>query len=564
MKSWSYKPLPPTKDILPFARESKILSRLLWQRGLRTEKEIHTYLNPSLDDLSSPLLMRNMEKAAQRLEQAIEQKEHILIHGDYDVDGMSSVALCYLFLKQHMPSSCLHSYLPHRQEGYGFSEAGLQSATEHSCTLILCLDCGTQDVEPIRRAQEKKIDVLVCDHHIPSPPLSNPYALLNPTHPEDGYPCKILSTAGVAFRLLEAVSELRNYPLEDLHAYLPMVALSICADLVPLKEENRTLTYLGLKGWRTKVLPSLKALANQSKLANPIKPHDLSFKIIPRLNAAGRMDHPKEAFKLLISQEDEDIQQQIRCLEEWNSQRRSLQEKITQEALKQIDSKKNIQVLFSRDWHIGVLGIVASRCVEESRRPCIVLASQPGVGIWVGSARSVNGINIHQELKRCDHLLERFGGHSSAAGLSLREENISLLSAKLNEGSNVGPPDLSYTEGIQIIDLSLELSQISENMYQGIEQLSPFGPENHEPVFSSTHLELVSAPKWYREKHMELQVKDPRSGTRKRAIGFYMDKKNYEHILKKGSTHLHLAYTLERDKFRQQELLLNIKDIALD
>ena len=503
MSLWRYKALPSEEELrrlLPFAQQDPLLATLLWQRGLRTEEETYAYLHADLNALHNPFLMQDMKKATQRLAQALGKGEHVLLYGDYDVDGITSVALLYLFLSSYVQDKgCLHTYLPSRHdEGYGFSSQGVAYAQEKNCGLVICLDCGTQDKDAVEEARRIGIDVIVCDHHAPHPPLAKPYALLNPLREDDSYPYKSLSGAGVGFKLLQALVEKEGLAKETLYAYLDLVALSICADLVPMTGENRVLTRWGLERWNTHPRPSLQQMGHMAGLNGSITVADIGFKISPRLNAAGRISHPKEALLCLISTEPKDIARRVAQLEALNTERRALDQQTTVEALEKIDPTKPVQVLFDPNWHKGVLGIVAARCIERHHAPTFVL-TQNKQGYLTGSARSVEGINVHELLVKCKDLLLEFGGHAFAAGLGLKKENLSPLKEQLwhlleKETKEEDEPIALAQE----IDMALSLSEINENLMRTLHLMAPFGYGNMEPVFSSTHVESCQPVRWFK------------------------------------------------------------------
>nr|WP_316936672.1 single-stranded-DNA-specific exonuclease RecJ [Candidatus Amoebophilus asiaticus] len=535
------------------------IAALLVQKGVTDFNQAKDYFRPSLADLHDPFIMKDMDKAVGRLLRAIENQEEILIYGDYDVDGVTSVSLVYGFLKQY--HSKLQFYIPDRyKEGYGVSKQAINWAIETGISLIITLDCGIKATECIQQAQIAGIDVIVCDHHEPGEGLPPAYAILDPKQKTCPYPFKELSGCGVGFKLLQAFVLKQNISLDILYRYLDLVAISIACDLVPLTDENRILAYHGLKRLNNSPSFGIQAIIQVANLPWTLGISQLVFGLGPRLNAAGRVDHGSLAVNLLLAEDSVTASSLARQIEDKNGFRRYLDSTITAEALQLMKASDasliaKTTVLFKEDWHKGVIGIVASRCIEHYYRPTIILTASGNKA--TGSARSVAGYNIYEAITECAELLEQYGGHAHAAGLTLPLENIISFQERFEQVvSSTISQELLIP--VQKIDLLLPLEKVTNKFYNILNQMAPFGNGNMRPVFAT---ELVIATKYriLKENHLKLTVQEPASGICIDAIGFGLAK--YAHLVCDRKP-FKIAYTIERNNYQGQvNLQLNIKGL---
>lgn len=529
-KRWTIQPFDKEEaDLLSKALGIRgIYGQLLVQRGIHTFEKAKEFFRPQITDLHDPWLMKDMAKAVQRIDMAIRNKEKILIYGDYDVDGTTAVAVVYSFLKEYYPQ--VGYYVPHRyREGYGISYAGIDHAHENNFSLVISLDCGIKAVEKITYAKSLQIDVIICDHHLPDQRLPNACAILNPKQPGCTYPYKELSGCGIGFKLITALSEHWKTPHKSFTRYLDLVATSIAADIVPLTGENRTLTFFGLKKINTDPLPGLQALIELSSIRkNPqhrINMYDLVFMIAPRVNAAGRMDDAFKAIRLFVEKDPEKAKQFAEMLHQDNTNRKDLDKIITEEALSIISNEglsgKNSTVLYRSHWHKGVVGIVASRIMETYYRPTIIL-TQSNEKV-AGSARSVKGFNIYDALHQCDDLLENYGGHFYAAGMTLSPEKVEAFIERFESvvTSTIDPkllvPEIK-------VDAVMQFGDIHRGVYNILKQFEPFGPENMRPVFMSTRVRDTGFSKILKQNHIHFEMKQE-SGPAFSGIGFNLAEK---------------------------------------
>ena len=486
-KYWKIKECSNKAEIDKLAAElniESVMTNLLVQRGITNFELAKAFFRPSLENLHDPFLMKDMDAAIDRLDAAIKKGERILIYGDYDVDGTTSVALTYSFL--HKFYNNLDYYIPSRYaEGYGVSFQGIDYASEHKITLIIALDCGIKAMEKINYAKEKNIDFIICDHHTPGKVLPEAAAVLDPKRADCKYPFKDLSGCGVGFKLLQAFSIRNNIPFEELTPYFDLLAVSIASDIVPIIDENRIFTYFGLKKLQENPCTGLKAINCVAAIEDkPITVEDIVFKIGPRINAAGRMESGKQAVDLLISNNPEEAFVLCDKINVHNQTRRNIDKSITEQAVKEIEQSnaryKYSTVLYNPDWHKGVVGIVASRLIETYYRPTIVLTESNGFA--TGSARSVDGFDLYEAINSCSDLLESFGGHMYAAGLTLKRENVQKLRDRFEEivRETISPEQL--VPQIEI-DAELNFPEITSKFYRILKQFEPFGPGNMNPVF---------------------------------------------------------------------------------
>ena len=460
---------------------SKIIANLLVLRGIKTFNDAKLFFRPDISKLHDPFLMKNMQKAVIRLDNAIKKNQKILIYGDYDVDGTTSVAMVYSFLKRYNQN--IEYYIPCRyNEGYGISFEGIDYAYTNNFSLVIALDCGIRAIDQIDYANRKSIDVIICDHHNPSEIIPNAIAILNPKQIDCPYPYKELSGCGVGFKLIHAYSIKNNISINQVTKYLDLVAVSIAADIVPVNGENRVLAYYGLKKINSNPCTGLKALISEFQQSDLYTMSDLVFKISPRINAAGRIAHAKKAVEILVEEEYTNAKLFAAEIELNNNSRKDLDQKITKEALKMIDENKKSTVVFSKNWHKGVVGIVASRLIEFSYKPTIVLAESDG--LLTGSARSVHDFNLYEAISKCSHLCEKFGGHKYAAGLSIKKENLNkFIDAFEAEVQNTIKKE-QLMPRIKV-DMEIDVNDIDEKLLRIIKQFAPFGPLNRSPVFIS-------------------------------------------------------------------------------
>jgi single-stranded-DNA-specific exonuclease len=461
------------------------LANLLVQRNIKSLSQAKTFFRPQLEDLHDPYLMKDMDKAVKRLDRAIRESEKILVYGDYDVDGTTAVSLVYSFLRKETPM--VSYYIPDRYtEGYGISRIGIDAAADEGCTLIIALDCGIKANDKVEYARQKGIDFIICDHHLPADELPQAAAVLDPKRPDCHYPFDELSGCGVGFKLMQAYCIRKNIPLTELYPFLDLLVVSIASDLVSITGENRILAHYGLKQLNEaprKGLLSIIKLGGLEK--HQITIDDIVFKIGPRINAAGRMESGKMAVDLLISRTDDDASQIGHTINDHNDDRKNIDRKITQEALAMVrdmpglENKKST-VVYNPKWHKGVVGIVASRLVENYYRPTIVLTRSNG--FITGSARSIPGFDLYEAIESCSDLLENFGGHMYAAGLTMSEKHYQEFCHRFESLVAEKVTDEMLTPLVNI-DTYLDFKQITPKFFRLLKQFQPFGPGNLSPVF---------------------------------------------------------------------------------
>ncbi len=485
-----------------------VLCKILVQRGMETIEEAKNFFRPSLNDLHSPWLMKDMDKAVERIITAINNNEKILVFGDYDVDGTTSVASMFRFLKKNY--SDIDFYIPHRyREGYGISKAGIDFAKENGSALIISLDCGIKSIELITYAKSLGIDFIVCDHHLPDTELPQAIAILNPKQKDCAYPYKELCGCGVGFKLMTALAEKMNLPQQDTFEYLDLVATAIAADIVPMTGENRILAYHGLKKANENPNNGIKALAQLSGLIKELHINNLVFMIAPRVNAAGRMDDAKKAVQMFISETFEEALHYAEMLHSDNTDRKEADSTITEEALAMIVDNKECHdrkstLVFQPHWHKGVVGIVASRIIESYYRPTIVLTQSGNYA--AGSARSVPGFNLYEAIHACREHLLGYGGHFAAAGMTLELEQVDAFRNKFEEiVSSTIHPDMLVPE--IVIDSEISFNDIKWPFYNILCQMEPFGPENLRPVFIAKKVMDTGYSKIVKEQHVRFSLR---------------------------------------------------------
>lgn len=564
---WNY--VSPTSEETKAAKElgdklniNTILALLLIRRGITTESAAKRFFRPQLADLINPFLMKDMDVAVDRLNDAMGRKERVLVYGDYDVDGCTSVALVYKFLQQFY--SNIDYYIPDRyDEGYGVSKKSLEYARETGVKLIIILDCGIKATDEIAYAKSLGIDFIICDHHVPDEVMPPAVAILNPKRPDDTYPFKHLSGCGVGFKLMQAFAKNNNIPFSRLIPLLDFCAVSISADIVPVVDENRILAFHGLKQLNQNPSVGLKAIIDICNLGNrDISMSDIVFKIGPRINASGRMENGKESVDLLVEKDIASAIRQAKHIDEYNEQRKDIDKQMTEEAnliVSKLESQKHHSsiVLYDENWKKGVIGIVASRLTEIYFRPTVVLTRDGEFA--TGSARSVTGFDIYAAIKSCRDLLVNFGGHTYAAGLTLRWDDIKTFRTRFQKyvDEHIRP---EQTEPIIDIDAIIDFKDITKRLHQELKKFSPFGPGNPKPMFSTIGVYDYGTSKVVgrEQEHIKLELVDSKSSNVVNGIAFGQSA-SARYIKSKRS--FDIAYTLEDNVFKRNAVQLQIEDI---
>ena len=568
-KRWLVKTPKPGTVLDEFRSTLKvdpIVAELLLQRGIEDYTTAERFFRPSLEELHDPFLMADMEAAVDRLQSAIDEQERVLLFGDYDVDGTTAVALMYTFLKNTLP---VEFYIPDRyKEGYGLSNEGIDLAAEHGVQLLITLDCGIKSVEKIAYARSMGIDVIVCDHHTPGEQLPDGI-ILDPKRSDCTYPYKELSGCGVGFKLLQALSEHNGWSLDPLFDLLDLVAVSIGADIVPVTGENRVLCYHGMELLNSRPRVAFKEMMDLAKREFPVTLTDVVFTIAPRINAVGRLRSGSYAVQLMISENNDEIRQLAHELNDDNLERRELDQQITAQAIEMLEAddyhnERVTTIAYHPDWHKGVVGIVASRLVEKWYRPSIVLTQNDGK--ITGSARSVEGFDIHAALVECQDLLEQFGGHMHAAGLTLLPENLEAFKEQFDSIVRKRIDPALLTES-QEIDLELDFDQIFKTgedrmkipkLKRILRQFEPHGPGNMKPVFLTKNV-FSTQVRLLKDAHLKLSMVQPEHDVVMEGIGFNMHEK--QDSVSSGIP-FDVVYTLEINRWNGRETLqLNIKDV---
>lgn len=545
----------PSVEQQTLVRELKIhpvICGILAQRGLSDFEAAKKYFRPSLADCHDPYLMKSMELAVNRIISALKNNEAILVYGDYDVDGTTSVALVFDFLHKLKPSAKLDYYIPNRyKEGYGLSAQGIAYAEANGFQLLITLDCGIKSIELIEVARTKGIDTIVCDHHLPGDDLPDAVAILNAKQKDCPYPFKELCGCGVGYKLVQALCQKLGLPESAYLQYLEWVATAIAADIVPVNGENRILAFHGIQKANTQPSTWIKALMELSGSEQKISIGNLSFLIGPRINAAGRMDDAKKAVQLFIEKDGEKAKELAQLLQSDNSSRKEADAMITEEAIRMIEADETFPyrkstVVYAPHWHKGVIGIVASRLLERYYKPTIVLTKSGDY--WAGSARSIPGFNIHDALDECRHLLKAFGGHYFAAGMTLEEENLEAFSSLLDEIATRVLSDEQMVPEI-IIDAEIEPKDLTTSFYKILEQMEPFGPENPRPVFCIKNA-IDKGCRIVKNEHVRFEIE--KEGARMQGIGFNMAEK---FLQKEEEMPLDIVFTLEENHYNNQTTL---------
>lgn len=574
ISKWNYLPLTTEQRAIEAQLVNEkfsscpAIARLLVQRGMKSLDDAMQFFYPSLNQMHDPFLMRDMEKAVARLNMALGAKEKIMVYGDYDVDGTTAVALVYRYLRNFY-SNVIY-YVPTRDdEGYGISLQSIDYAVEQGVKLIIVLDCGIKAIDEIAYAKEKGIDFIVCDHHVPDDTLPDAVAILNPKLKDDNYPFKELSGCGVGFKFMQAFAKSNGINnIYDLESLLDLLVVSIAADIVPIVDENRIMAYYGLK--RLNSNPNV-GFRNIIKLCGlnrrEITISDIIFKIGPRINASGRMESGLESVQLLVTKNPSEAYEISKRIDQYNKDRKELDRQITDEAnaiienhREQIGEKKPI-VIYDRNWHKGIIGIVASRLAELYFRPSVVL-TYDGDGIAIGSSRSVRGFDVYSAIKSTRDLLENFGGHTNAVGLSLKEENISEFRKRLSAYVEKHIETQQVTPQLDI-DCELSFDEINYELIKYMRMFNPFGPENVKPVFMTLSVRDIGTSKLVGKKleHIKLEIVDANSDKVMNGIAFNMGR--YYDYIKKGLP-FDICYTIEENKHRNSSYIqLLIKGINI-
>ena len=558
---WTLKTAPNKKKVNQLSNDlsvDPILASLLVQRNIDSFKKAKEFFRPSLEDLHDPFLLKDMDRAVSRIEKAIIDNENILIYGDYDVDGTTSVSLVSSYLKTI--TNHIATYIPDRyDEGYGISYQGIDFASDNNFSLIIALDCGIKSIEKVSYATQKNVDFIICDHHKPGDEIPKALAVLNPKRIDCTYPYKELCGCGVGFKLVHALASKRGQTIEDIQQYLDLVATAIAADIVPITGENRILTYYGLEVINSNPRNGIKAIIHQIN-KKKLTITDVVFIIAPRINAAGRIKHGNYAVELLTEMNYEAALDFAASIEKFNLDRKELDKKITYEALQQIESanekEKFSTVVYSENWHKGVIGIVASRLIESFYRPTLVFTKSGNK--LAASARSVKGFDVYEALNECSEFIEQFGGHKYAAGLTLDPKNYSAFKNKFEEVVKASIDKKLLIPEITI-DLELELSEITPKFFRILQQMGPFGPQNMKPVFKTTSVrdngygKTVGSDK----SHLKLNIIDGADKKTYNAIGFGLGNK-----IKSIKGDFDIAYSLDENEWKgNTSIQLILKDL---
>lgn len=538
----------------------RTLCELLERREVHSAKMVQEFFEPNVSNLHDPFLMKDMNAAVQRLDRAIENDEKILIYGDYDVDGTTSVAMMFHFLNQHHKN--LNYYIPDRyKEGYGVSMQGINYAHENGFTLMIAIDCGINAIVQVQKAKSFGIDFIICDHHLPKEQLPNAIAVLDPKRSDCSYPFKELSGCGVAFKLIQGYLQYKNLPTKALNEVLDFLVVSIACDIVPIIGENRTLAHFGLKKINRQPSSGLRALIDANRRYFPLSISDIVFGIGPSINAAGRLADAKLAVRMLLANEKKVALMLAKELHHKNEKRKDFEYQITRAAIAQFKNQNNWQdlksiVVYGEDWHKGVVGIVASKLVDKFQRPSIVLTKSNEQ--IVGSARSVSGYDIHQAIEHCESLLVNFGGHKYAAGLTMNQENLANFK---NDFENYVSQTITQKEltPTQYIDGEIDLQDITPEFLKSLAQFAPFGPHNRRPVFLTRNVSVTGTSKILKDLHLKFSAQQGNSKAFE-CIGFGMS--GLQDII--NAPHFDMCYVIEESQWKgKKRIQLRLKDVKL-
>lgn len=562
-KRWTQKPVPDKTTVEAISSAinlNKTLSGILVQRGIDTFDASKKFFRPQYSDLHDPFLMKDMDKAMDRIDQAIQNKEKILVYGDYDVDGTTSVATVYSFFHKRYPD--IDFYIPDRYtEGYGISFMAIDWAFNHGYSLIIALDCGIKANDKVRYAHNKQIDFIICDHHLPGDEIPDAAAILNPKQGDCPYPFKELSGCGIGFKLIQAYCIRHEIPFSHAEAYIDLVAISIASDLVAILDENRILVHHGLKKLKTNPNLGLKALLETYSERQEYTVNDVVFFIGPRINAAGRIADAKDAVRLMVSEDLLQSRKIAELVNQHNVERRGFDSSITEQAFDMIANDEQFHerkstVLFHKEWHKGVIGIVASRLIEKHYRPTIILTESNGMA--TGSARSVDGFDLYSAIEQCADLLEQYGGHTHAAGLTLRIENVPKFTEKFESIVAASISERSLTPEIEY-DTELALRSLTPKFFSVLKQFAPFGPGNLNPVFMSKNVWDVGDVTVVGNNHLKLSLTQEEGARIYKAIAFGLGE-HYDKVAQGIS--FDICYAVEENYFNGHvNLQLNVKDI---
>ena len=564
---WNYRPITPEQEeasrkLAKGLGISPILGQLLIERGITTVASARKFFHPQLPDLHDPFLMKDMDAAVARLNRAMGRKERILIYGDYDVDGTTAVSLVYKFIQQFY--SNIDYYIPDRyNEGYGVSFKGVDYAVETGVSLVIVLDCGIKAVEEVAYAKERGIDFIICDHHVPDEVMPPAVAILNAKRPDNTYPYEHLSGCGVGFKFMQAFAISNGIEFHHLIPLLDLVAVSIASDIVPIMGENRILAYHGLKQINSNPSVGLKAIIDVCGLTEKeITIGDIVFKIGPRINASGRIQNGKEAVDLLTEKDFTAALEKAGQINQYNETRKDLDKSMTEEANHIVESLEGLAdrrsiVLYNESWHRGVIGIVASRLTEIYYRPAVVLTRTNNLA--TGSARSVSGFDVYKAIEYCRDLLENFGGHTYAAGLSMKVENVPAFTKRFEEfvAHHILP---EQTSAVINIDAEIDFKDITPKFFNDLKKLNPFGPKNEKPVFCTHHVYDYGTSKVVgrEQEHIKLELVDNKSNKVMNGIAFGQSSQA-RYIKTKRA--FDICYTIEENTHKRGEVQLQIEDI---
>ena len=564
---WNYEP-PTTENVAcaeALAEEVRVnpaIAQMLVERGIRTAEQARKYFHPQLLELHDPYLMKDMDRAVERLNEAMGQRERIMIYGDYDVDGCTAVALVYRFITQFY--SNVECYIPDRsEEGYGVSIQGVDYAESQGVKLVIVLDCGIKAIDEIQYAKDKGIDFIICDHHVPDEVLPPAVAILNAKRVDNTYPYLDLSGCGVGFKFMQAFAISNGFPFSRLIPLLDLCAISIASDIVPIMGENRILAYHGLKQLNNNASVGVKAVVEVCGLAGKdLTMSDIIFKIGPRINASGRIQNGKESVDLLVERDYEKALKMAKTINHYNEERKELDKRMTEEAsqvvskLPQIEDKSAI-VIYNADWHKGVIGIVASRLTEEFFRPAVVLTLDGD--IVTGSARSVSGFDVYRAIQSCEDLLDNFGGHTYAAGLSMKVEHVEEFSRRFEEyvHENIDP---EKTRPNLDIDALINFKDITPKFFSDLKRMRPYGPDNPKPLFCTKNVYDYGTSKVVgrQQEHIKLELVDTMSSHVMNGIAFGQSS---EARYIKTKQAFDIVYSVEENSRKRNEVQLQIEDI---
>ncbi len=558
---WRAKPLPNQEQVLQLSESIRVnpyISTILVQRGIDTYEKAEKFFRPKLEDLHNPFEMKDMDVAIKRIQTAVTNQEGILVYGDYDVDGTTAVSIVYSYFKSFNQN--IEYYIPDRyKEGYGISRAGLEYAAEKGFTLVITLDCGIRSNELVDYGNSLGLEMIICDHHLPGDILPKAAAILNPKRRDCTYPYKELSGAGIGFKLIQAYNEKQGMPTEMVYDYLDMVAVSIASDLVDIRGENRVLSFYGLKKLNENPSIGLQTLLDDCPKKEQYTISDIIFGIGPRINAAGRIADAKAAVKVLIEKDYNTAKKYAKVLSERNHERKELDSDITRDAVDMVQNSPRLMskysmVLQGEGWSKGVIGIVASRMVEQFYKPTIVFSLNDGM--LTGSARSIKTFDIHEAIGACGELVEQFGGHKYAAGLSIKVENFDAFADKFEA---IVRESVTADDLVPVVeyDMEMETSMITPGMMKILKQLSPFGPGNSIPVFRSNNLKANQTAKILKDRHLKMQVQTPNGPMD--SIGFGLA----EHWPSVTDAQIfHACYCIEENTYNgRTNLQLRLQDI---